>query len=57
MFSFMMVLVLLKHISQAADAETDVILNVEEAPQELRDEFDQLALISKTVTTSDWCEV
>ena len=57
MFSFMMVLVLLKHISQPADAENDVILNVEEAPQELRDEFDQLALISKTVTTSDWCEV
>ena len=55
MLSFMVVSVLLTHISTGA--ETDGILNVAEAPQDVRDEFEELALLSKTVTTSDWCEV
>ena len=57
MIRFMMVSVLLTNIAPPAGAETDVILNVEEGPPELRDQFEQLPLISKTVTPSDWCEV
>ena len=53
MLSFMMFAVLLTNIG----AESDVTLNVAEAPQEVIDQFDQSPLITKTVTASDWCEV
>ena len=56
MFIFL-VSVLLPNIPPLSSAETDVTLNVEEAPQEVRDQFDELPLLSKSVTPSDWCEV
>ena len=57
MLSFMIATVLLTNIPRTSGAEADLTLNVEEAPQEVRDQFEQLPLISKTVTNSDWCEV
>ena len=58
MIRFMMVSVILTNIPPPSTAaETEVTLNVAEAPQEVRDQFDQLPLFSKTVTNSDWCEV
>ena len=57
MLVFIMGSVLLTNIQPLSATETDDILNVEEASQELRDQFDQLPLLSKNVTNSDWCEV
>ena len=57
MLRFMMAAVLLTNIPRPSAAEKDLTLNVEEAPQEVRDQFDQFPLLSKTVTDSDWCEV
>ena len=57
MLRLMMAAVLLTNIPTSSTAETEVTLNVAEAPQEVRDQFDQLPLFSKTVTNSDWCEV
>ncbi len=57
MLSFMMATVLLTNIPPHTAAESEPTLNVVEAPQEVRDQFDQFPLLSKTVTNSDWCEV
>ena len=58
MIRFIIVSVILTNIPPpSTGAETEVTLNVEEAGQEVRDQFDQLPLLSKTVTNSDWCEV
>ena len=57
MLSFMIATVLLTNIPRTSGAETDLTWNVEEAPQEVRDQYEQLPLISKTVTNSAWCEV
>ena len=53
----LLVSVLLPNIPPLSSAETDATLNVEEAPQEVRDQFDELPLLSKSLTPSDWCEV
>ncbi len=53
----LLVSVLLPNTPPLCSAETDVTLNVEEAPQEVRDQFDELPLLSKSVSPSDWCEV
>ena len=58
MLRFMMAAVLLTNIPPPSTGEeSDLTWNVAEAPQEVRDQFDQFPLISKTVTNSDWCEV
>ena len=57
MLTFMMFAVLLTNIGPPSGAESDVTLNVADAPQEVIDQFDQSPLITKTVTNSDWCEV
>ena len=57
MLCFMIAAVLLTNIPGTSGVEADLTWNVEEAPQEVRDQFEQLPLISKTVTNSDWCEV
>ena len=57
MIIFILGSVLLTNIQPLSGSETDLTLNVEVAPQELRDQFEQLPLLSKSVTTSEWCEV
>ena len=43
-------------IFQAAEAE-DVLYYEDIQSEELKEQFDQLPLISRTVTKSEWCEV
>ena len=52
---FMSVTVMLV-IFQATEAE-DVLYYEDIQSEELKEQFDQLPLISRTVTKSEWCEV